>query len=214
MALTKVSKMRQILSFIFKSVKPNLEKKTYELMVLHKIKKKWKLAKFHNSIWYKWLISFTFIEYHNFAHLLLPTKFFCSILVSFEFWKFWFHNKIRTVKDKNVNITVTQEALLKSEFKKVSINFFLTKKGFFPPLSIFNTLRRFSAKGCTQSLALKTWLTLSSTCCDLGSLQLLLPGPKMLHRQLMSSSAMALGRAAPRHSTWRHSAEQYSALYA
>jgi hypothetical protein len=40
MALTKVSKMRQILSFIFKSVKPNLEKKTYELMVLHKIKKK------------------------------------------------------------------------------------------------------------------------------------------------------------------------------
>jgi hypothetical protein len=35
------------------------------------------------------------------------SKFFCRISVSFEFWKFWSHNKKAMAKDKEVNIAVT-----------------------------------------------------------------------------------------------------------
>jgi hypothetical protein len=41
-----------------------------------------------------------------FAFIIANLKFFFSVLIFFEFWKFWTHNMKAMAKDKKVNITV------------------------------------------------------------------------------------------------------------
>ncbi len=67
------------------------------------------------------LAESTFTETEN-VYLVLPSplppsKFFCSILASFDFRKFWSQNMKALAKDKEVNIAVTYHQVTQAILK-------------------------------------------------------------------------------------------------